>query len=64
MNMYKVEETKSISDIRIEKYLQDLQYRGYSYATLTSSLRSLHRFYDTIGNKTRRAITWLILTSA
>lgn len=51
MNMYKVEETKSISDIRIEKYLQDLQYRGYSYATLTSSLRSLHRFYDMIGKQ-------------
>ena len=51
MNMYKVEETKSISDIRIEKYLQTLQYRGYSYATLTSSSRLLHRFYDTIGKQ-------------
>lgn len=51
MNMYKVEETKSISDIRIEKYLQDLRYRGYSYATLTSSLHSLHYFYDTIGKQ-------------
>lgn len=51
MNMYKMEETKSISDIRIEKYLQDLQYRGYSYATLTSSLHSLHCFYDTIGKQ-------------
>lgn len=51
MNMYKVEETKSISDIRIEKYLHALQYRGYSYATLTSSSRLLHRFYDTIGKQ-------------
>lgn len=51
MNMYKEEDTKNISDIRIEKYLQDLQYRGYSYATLTSSSRSLHRFYDTIGKQ-------------
>lgn len=58
MNMYKVEETKSISDIRIEKYLQDLRYRGYSYATLTSSLRSLHYFYDTIGKQnTEKPIT-------
>lgn len=51
MNMYKVEETKSISDIRIEKYLHALQYRGYSYATLTSSSRLLHRFYETIGKQ-------------
>ncbi len=51
MNMYKVEETKSISDTRIEKYLQDLQYRGYSYATLTSYSRSLHHLYDTIGKQ-------------
>lgn len=58
MNMYKVEETKSISDIRIEKYLQDLRYRGYSYATLTSSLHSLHYFYDTIGKQnTEKPIT-------
>lgn len=51
MNMYKMEEMKSISDFRIEKYLQDLQYRGYSYATLTSSSRSLHRFYNTISKQ-------------
>lgn len=51
MNMYKMEETKSISDIRIEKYLQNLQYRGYSYATLTSYSRSLHHFYNTIGKQ-------------
>lgn len=51
MNMYKVEETKTVSDIRIEKYLQYLQYRGYSYATLTSSSHSLHHFYDMIGKQ-------------
>lgn len=51
VNMYKVDITKSISDVRIEQYLQYLEYKGYSPVTLTSSSRSLHDFYDKIGKQ-------------
>lgn len=48
VNMYKEAKSKTISDTRIEQYLQDLQYRGYSHASLISFSRVLHCFYDMI----------------
>lgn len=50
-NMYKTEEVKTISEIRIEQYLDDLQYRGYSIATINSFSHVLIDFYSKIGKQ-------------
>lgn len=51
-NMYQFEEvSKTICEIRIEHYLQDLRYRGYSIATINSFSHVLLDFYKKIGKQ-------------